>query len=79
MATNGNSAPLTITTNPFFSTGFIIGMKSFNAGGASKLQFSTTISATTSVTSTIAFAYLKFSYWSLKERFCPFALPYFDR
>ena len=79
MAVNGNSATLTFATNSFFSDGFILGMKSFNVNGPIKLEFSTLISSTTTVTSTIAFTYLKFSYWSLKKRFCPNTIPYFDR
>ena len=77
-ATNGNASPLTFTTTPFFSTNFMMGMKSFHVNGPNKLKFSTTIASTTSVASPISFNYFSFMYWSFKKRVCPAGYPYFQ-
>ena len=77
-ATNGNTNPLTLTTTPFFSTNFMMGMKSFHVNGPNKLKFSTTLASTTSVSSPISFTYLSFMYWSFKKRVCPAGYPYFQ-
>lgn len=77
-ATNGNVSPLTFSTSPFFANNFLMGMKSFHVNGPNKIKFDTTIAATTSVSSNIAFTYLSFMYWSFKKRVCPVGYPYFQ-
>lgn len=53
-------------------------MKSFSVSGAPTLSFASSIAATTTITSTIAFKHLTFMYWSFKLRVCPAGYPYFQ-
>ena len=76
-ALNGNTSPLTFTTNPFFANNFMMGMKCFNVN-TNRLKFTATIGTTTSVASPIAFKYLSFMYWSFRKRVCPTGFPYFQ-
>lgn len=76
-ATNNNDSPLTFTTNPFFSANFMLGMKSFNTEGETKLKFSTSMGTTTSVSSN-KFTSLSFMYWTFRKRVCPAGYPFFQ-
>lgn len=76
-ATNGNTATLAFSTSPFFASNFMLGMKSFHVD-VNKLKFTSSIGAATSVSSTVAFKFLSFMYWSFKKRVCPASFPYFQ-
>lgn len=77
-ARSGATSTLTVTTNPFFSGNFMMGMKCFDSTGNNKLKFVTTMGTTTSVSSNVNFPYLSFMYWSFKKKVCPTGYDYFQ-
>lgn len=74
---NSNISALTYTPNLFQSNSFMMGMTSFRISGQIKLNFTSILGPTCTVSSAISYLKLTFMYLSMKYRTCPGSNPYF--